>query len=87
MTIYWIYSNLVLTEGIFEIGIFVTAADEKRDPRYRGQAVNRLIPDIYIMELPYSDLHPGGIFSAIGYWCWICANRFDRRSRLDTSTS
>ena len=44
----------------------MTAADEKRDPRYRGQAVNRLIPDIYIMEMPYSDYTPAGFSVLLG---------------------
>ena len=42
----------------------MTAADEKRDPRYRGQAVNRLIPDI---RKPSDTRYPydGGILQRI----------------------
>ena len=64
----------------------MTAVNGKHNPRYRGQAVNRLMPDSDILEVPYADLQPGGIFSAIGYWCCIFANRFDRRSMLNTNT-
>ena len=84
--IYWIYSDLVWALESFEIGIFVTGVNGKQNPRYRGQAVNRLMPDTDIMEVPYTDLQPGGILCAIGYWCGIIANRFDRRSMLNTNT-
>ena len=55
----------------------MTGVNGKQNPRYRGQAVNRLMPDTDIMEVPYTDLQPGGILCAIGYWCGIIANRFD----------
>ena len=44
----------------------MTAADKKPDPRYRGQAVNRLIPDTYIMEMPYCEYTPAGFSVLLG---------------------